>query len=160
MSTVARTDHEMGWAERLQVEQACRRLSLEFARLNDTGRYEELAGLFTPDGVLSRPLAPDVALRGPDAILQDMRRKPAGAMSHHVCSNVLVDVLSPHEAVGSTYFTVYLQLDGVTRHQPFRFEGTVYVGTYADRFRRTPSGWRIAERRGINHFFVAAPHAA
>jgi len=156
----ATTAAAMGWLERLQVEQACRRLSLEFARLNDAGRYEELAALFTPEGVLSRPLAPDVDLRGRDAILQDIRRKPPGAMSHHVCSNVLVDVLSNEEAVGSTYFTVYLQLGGATPHEPFQFEGTVYVGTYVDRFRRTAEGWRIAERRGVNRFFLAAPLSA
>lgn len=146
----------MNVAERLQIEEACRRLSLEFARLNDDGQYEALAALFTEDGVLCRPLAPELALRGRAAILADMRRKPADALSHHVCSNILVDVLADDEAVGSTYFTVYLQHGGVSRDRPFDFTGTVHVGVYADRYRLTGEGWRISERRGVNRFTYAA----
>lgn len=146
--------------QRLLIEHDCRRLSLEFARLNDGGRYEEVAALFTPDGVFCRPLAPESALRGREAILTDLRCKPADVMSHHVCSNVLIDVLSEEEAVGSTYFTVYWQRGGVTRDRPFVFAGTVYVGTYGDRYRRTGEGWRIAERRGTNRFSHCAGGAA
>lgn len=142
--------------QRMLIEHDCRRLSLEFARLSDSGRYEDLAALFTPDGVFRRPLAPDHALRGREAILADLQRKPADAMSHHVCTNVLVDVLGGNDAIGLTYFTVYWQGGGVVHDRQFVFTGTVYLGTYSDRYLFTAEGWRIGERVGTNRFSYQA----
>lgn len=39
------------------MERACTRLIAHYAYLNDQRRFEELAGLFTPDAVLFRPSA-------------------------------------------------------------------------------------------------------
>ncbi len=140
---------------RLAIEAACRRLSLEFARRNDAGEYEVLAGLFAEDGVLCRPLAPDAVLNGRAEILADMRRKPGDVITRHICTNILVDVIDDSRAKGSTYYTVYLQSGVSDASQVFTFDGTVYVGDYLDRYVRTRRGWRIAERRGRNRFVVS-----
>ena len=141
---------------RALIEHECRRLSLEFARLNDSAQYEAVAALFTPDGVFYRPLTPELKLCGRQAILTELRRKPKDVISHHACGNILIDVLSEDEAVGLTYFTVYRQQGAATLERPFCFEGTVYIGAYNDRFRHTDDGWAISERRGFNKFFFDA----
>jgi SnoaL-like domain len=142
--------------ERQLIEHLCRRLSLEFARLNDQGRYEELAELFSEDGVFYRPLAPDIALSGRKGILEDFRRKTANVLSRHMCSNVLIDVLDAHNAVGETYFTVYHQ-EWVGTERPREFSGTIYVGGYKDSFCKIGALWQIKERRGTCDFFYRAP---
>jgi hypothetical protein len=142
--------------ERLFIEHLCRRLSLEFARLNDQGRYEELAELFLDDGVFCRPLAPEVELSGRESILCDFKRKAANVLSRHVCSNILIDVLNEREAVGEAYFTVYRQ-EWTTAERPREFSGTIYVGRYRDHFWKTGTGWRIKERRGTYDFSYRVP---
>lgn len=144
----------------LLIEHACRRLSLAFAHLNDTQAYEALANLFTEDGVFYRPLAPDAAVAGRASILKDMQKKPADLLTHHVCTNIVVDVLCADSARGLTYFTVYLQPGYDRRRALPPFTGTVYVGIYEDQFLRTADGWKISERRGRNLFLLPAASAA
>lgn len=145
--------------ERLLIEHACGRLSLEFARLNDSRQYELLAQLFTADAVLQRPLAPQAPLRGREAILRAMQLKPATEVAHHVCTNILVDVVAPDRATGLTYFTVYVHAAGRGTDGVQRFDGSVYIGAYHDEFVLTEEGWRILERIGSVKF-VLPPAAA
>lgn len=140
--------------QRAQIEHHCSRLSLEFARLNDSMQYERLIQLFTPDGVFHRPLAPDRPLQGRAAILGDLRRKPFDLSAHHVCSNILVDVHADDRASGLTYFTVYLHRGPVACAPLPRFDGSIHVGSYADDYVLTSEGWRIGVRRGASKFVV------
>ena len=142
--------------ERHLIEHLCQRLSLEFARLNDQGRHEDVAGLFLDDGVFCRPLAPENPLAGRESILSDLRRRSANVSFRHVCSNILVDVLSEREALGETYFTVYRQ-EWTVAERPREFSGTIYVGRYEDRFWKTGAGWRIKERQGTCDFHYRVP---
>lgn len=139
---------------RHRIEHHCRRLVLEVARRNDGPEPAAAAELFTPDALLYHPLAPDVPLRGRAAIAAALARRPAGVLTHHVVSNVVVDVDGDKCARALSYYTVYLQPGGVQRYQPFSFDGTVYVGTYDDRFRLTADGWRIVERIGRHRFVL------
>ena len=134
--------------ERVFAERACERLSLQFGLYNDTGRFRELADLFVDDGVLVRPLAPDLPLVGRDAIFRDFADKLRGFTVRHVFTNILIDVGSKERASGITYFTVYRQEFVPEAGAAFDFEGIVYLGEYHDEFCRTSQGWRFTRRDG------------
>ena len=146
-------------SETLVMEHQCSRLVLEMARLNDAAQFMAAAELFASDAVLFHPLQPDVPLRGRVAIAEALQHRPSHMLSHHVCTNIIIDVEADGQAHGQTYYTVYLQPGGAVRSQPFVFDGTVYVGTYQDKYIRTVDGWKISERVG-RHRLLWQPETA
>jgi ketosteroid isomerase-like protein len=87
--------------QRLAAEWQCARLVALYANLNDEARWEEVAALYTEDGVMFRPTAPDVALTGRAAILAAFKgRSPR--KTRHVCSNVVIEVEGPATARGTS----------------------------------------------------------
>ena len=133
---------------RMLIERACERLSVQFGLFNDTGRFRELADLFTHDGRLVRPLAPDAPLQGREAILNDFTEKLRGFTVRHVFTNILINVEASDRATGITYYTVYRQEGVANPGQAFDFEGVVYLGEYHDVFVHTTDGWRFQARDG------------
>lgn len=121
--------------ERRAIEWECARLIAQYANLNDSGRWEELAMLFTEDGVMSRPSAPEAIIRGRQAILESMRARPP-RRTRHVCSNIVVDVTSSTEACSESAMLLFAEF------------ASPLAGSFEDRFVLTQHGWRFAERRG------------
>ncbi len=121
--------------ERRAIEADCTRLIALYANLNDAGRWEELAALYTEDGTMTRPTAPDAPIRGRAAILAAFQGRPP-RKTRHLCSNVVIEVLGPDEARGESAMVLF---------QP---DTAPLAGSFHDRFVRTPQGWRFAERRG------------
>jgi len=125
----------MNTDERLAVEWECARLIALYANLNDEARWDEVAALYTEDGVMFRPTAPDVALEGREAILAAFKGRPP-RKTRHLCSNVVIEVEGPATALGTSAMVL------------FTGDGPPIVGSFHDRFVLTPDGWRFAERRG------------
>ncbi len=121
--------------ERRAIEADCARLIALYANLNDEARWEEAAALYAPDGLMTRPTAPDAPIVGQDAILAAFRARPPRT-TRHVCSNVVIDVESADSARGTSAMLL------------FTGGPAPLVGSFHDRFVRTPQGWRFAERRG------------
>lgn len=121
--------------ERRAIEADCARLVALYANLNDAARWEEVAALYVDEGLMTRPSAPDAPVVGRAAILAAFQARPP-RRTRHVCSNVVIDVLSPTEACGESAMVLF---------QP---EGAPLVGSFHDRFVLTAAGWRFAERRG------------
>ena len=121
--------------ERRGIEADCARLIALYANLNDAARWDEVAALYVEDGVMTRPTAPDAPLLGRAAILAAFQSRPP-RKTRHVCSNVVIDVLSPTEALGTSAM-ILLQPDAAP-----------LAGSFHDRFVLTAEGWRFAERRG------------
>lgn len=121
--------------ERRAIEADCARLIALYANLNDASRWEELAALYTEDGAMARPTAPDAPLQGRAAILAAFQSRPP-RQTRHVCSNVVIDVLSPTEALGESAMILF---------QP---DQAPLAGSFHDHFVLTDAGWRFAERRG------------
>jgi hypothetical protein len=121
------------------IEHECARLVAHYANLNDAVAWEELADLFTPDGRLARPTAPDDIISGRDAILAAFTARPP-RRTRHVCTNVVIRVINEREASGECAIALFLADDKVK------------VGSFNDRFRLTEQGWRFAERRGTLTF--------
>lgn len=135
--------------ERLQIERACERLVARYSHLIDFGEAGRVGELFTDDGVWT---SAEATMTGREQIGAGFGRRQAntGRRSRHVCTNVIIDVVSDDEAEGVSYFTLYRE-DGVTGAVA-RLEGPQMVGEYRDRFRRTPDGWRIAHRSALAGF--------
>ena len=121
------------------IEWDCARLIAHYANLNDAARWSVLAALFAPDGRMARPSAPDMWIEGREAILAAFLSRPART-TRHVCSNIVVDVISDDEATAESAILM------------FTGAAAPLVGSFLDRFRYTSEGWRFAERRGILTF--------
>ncbi len=134
--------------ERLLAERECERLILTYARRLDFGEESEVAALFTDDGVWEIP--GQIRFEGRTEMEAGFPKRlvAPGRTARHVCTNIVVDVLGPDEAVGFCYMTNFRHdsPNGVPEN-PAPLEAPMYVGEYHDRFARTSAGWRFAHRR-------------
>jgi len=133
--------------QRRTIELECARLINLYANLNDEGRWEDVAALYAPDGMMTRPTTPDAPIRGRDALLASFLARPP-RISRHICANIVVEVES--ESAASATSAILLFTGGLEREggPARRDDGPPLVGDYRDRFVLTPEGWRFAERRG------------
>ena len=106
----------------------------------DKGRFEELAALFIPAGVLD--VGEGRVMQSRDGIraflggqLTDLSAKTgAGLIRHHV-ANLRIDLESPERARGVAYFFVVTE------------RGPDHWGQYRDVYVRDAERWLFAERR-------------
>jgi hypothetical protein len=127
-------------AERRAIEWECARLISLYALLNDEARWDEVAALYAPDGLMTRPTAPDSPIVGREAILTAFKSRPPRT-TRHICSNIVIDVESATSARGRSAMLLFTSAD----KPPL-------VGGFEDRFVLTEEGWRFAERRGYLSF--------
>ena len=98
----------------LILRQACADVACRFFRYLDRRHYDELAGLFAPDGIWVRQGA---QLRGRDAIVAALAQRPAGLVTRHLISNVWVEVESEEAARVHYDVSVYAQtMPAAARH--------------------------------------------
>jgi len=124
------------------AREAVRHTIASYTYAADNGRFDDVAALFAPDGVLEVQGIGGALAEGRDAILQFFRgvggdvtgTAPPGRMQHHVAS-VRVDVASATDATATSYFTV---MTGA---------GVDHWGRYKDRFALHGDGrWLFAHR--------------
>lgn len=130
------------------IQSACARLISHYAYLNDERRFEELADLFTDDAVLYRPSAPDQPISGREAILAAFRKRPADAVTFHVCSDVIIDVQGPELAHGRSRILLLSTSRPQDGSAPPPPTTPPVPGVFRDVLRLTDRGWKFAERRG------------
>lgn len=124
-----------------------------YAHLADTGRFDALLELFTEDGVLHGGDRPEA--RGRDAIraflsgtgssLKDVTAAPL--IRHHV-SNLRIELVSPDEARGTSYFFVVTD------------RGPDHWGRYRDEYVRRGDRWLFRHRRARLDGFAAGSWTA
>ena len=123
----------------LAAREAIRETVAAYAQYADSGRFDEFAALFAPDGVLEVHGQDPVA--GRDAIRNYLGGVGSGLardttvplIRHHV-SNLRIDLLSPTEARGACYFLA------VTEH------GLDHWGRYRDRYVPDGDRWLFTHR--------------
>jgi ketosteroid isomerase-like protein len=126
-------------------------LITRYAALNDAGDWDGVAALYTDDGRMSRPTAPDDFIAGRAAILAAFRSRPLRA-ARHIIANVLVTLESEAEARATSQILLFT---GASAGEGLPVQSaTPLVGTYRDRLTRTNHGWRFLERRGSLDFRV------
>ena len=128
--------------QRLEIEQACGRLALDYCFLADSARMDEWSHLFAEDAEMR--LFGQVH-KGRTAIRAAVGAEP-GAVTAHAITNHRIDVLGPDEAEGAAYVIVFAgqSKDGAPAAAPQI--SPMIVGVYRDRYRRTGNGWRFASR--------------
>lgn len=139
----------MNETERLLVVEACRQLVHRYAYLNDEREFTAIAAMFTEDGLLYRPSAPDKAIQGRAAILAALQTRPATTATFHACTDVLVEVLSAQRATARSRILMLsgertigaIVPDAATVKAPL-------PGTFEDELVLTAEGWKFASRKG------------
>jgi hypothetical protein len=135
----------MSPGETAEIERACARLVLEFAKFNDDWDHEALAALFVEDCSFARPLDPAHPYYGRDkvhAIFRDRARR----LTRHVMTNILITVVSATEARGNSYVTM---MSAAHPDQPWPREGEgLFIGSFDDVFVKTAEGWKFKSRIG------------
>lgn len=124
----------------LEAREGIRETIARYAHHADSGRFDELASLFTADGVLEvrgePPLAGRDAIRaylvGVGAALADTTDVPM--IRHHVTS-VSIDVIDHDEARAACYYLAITE------------RGPDHWGRYRDHFARVDGEWLFAHRR-------------
>lgn len=144
--------------ERLLAERACERLVYRYAQLLDLGQQDKVPALFVDDGVWELPGRIRFAGRAElDAGIPTRLNAP-GRTARHLCMNVVIDVLGPDEAVGTSYMVNYRYDDPSGVPADLAPTGDpVYIGEYHDRFVRTEGGWRFRRRRTELAFAQRSP---
>jgi len=138
----------------LSARESVRHTIASYTYAADNGRFDDVAELFAPDGVLEVQGIGGAVAEGRDAILQFFRgvggdvvsTAPPGRMQHHVAS-IRVDVASPTEANATSYFTVMTGsgVDHWGRYKDRLVPDRVGRWLFAHRLvrtdGRTPGGW-------------------
>jgi uncharacterized protein (TIGR02246 family) len=120
-------------------ERAIERLILDYAAANDAGDWEAVAGTFTENGRMSRPVAPDDFTEGRDAILAAFKARPP-RKTRHIIANIRVNV-DGDSAKAESQILLFTGPDMAP-----------LVGSFHDTLVRTSEGWRFAARRGSLDF--------
>lgn len=133
--------------QRQSIEWECQRLIHLYANLNDEGRWHDVAALYTEDGVMVRPSAPQAPVAGRERICASFLARPARA-SRHVCANVVVSVISAEEALAHSLILMFTGTAAGDGALPILNEAPPLIANFDDRLHLTTDGWRFAERRG------------
>jgi len=134
-------------ATRRAIEWDCTKLINRYTLLNDAADWDAVAALYTEDGQMARPSAPDKPVVGRDTILAGFKSRPARAARHTV-TNIVVDALSETEATAYSVIVLYQGIASEDGGLPTRDPKGPLVGYYKDKLRKTAEGWLFAERVG------------
>lgn len=124
----------------LIAEREIERAILDYAAWNDAGAWDKVAALYSDDGRMSRPTAPDTFIVGREAILAAFLARPPRT-TRHICANIRVTLDGADQARADSQILLFTGPDQAP-----------LVGSYADRLVRTAAGWRFTERRGSLDF--------
>jgi hypothetical protein len=126
-------------------------LITRYATLNDTEEWQAVADLYTENGRMSRPTAPDEFVLGRAAILAAFQSRPRRA-TRHVVANVLVNVRDDTHASASSQILLYIGSLADDGGLPLPPVTPPLLGSFHDQLIKTELGWRFTERRGSLDF--------
>jgi ketosteroid isomerase-like protein len=110
---------------------------ISYARFVDKRDFASLVGLFTEDAVANYQ-GPE--LKGHEQLDAFFRETLADVeATHHQIGNIEIFFDGPDDAQAKCYATAWHVFPGG--------EELTLHGTYLDRLKRTPSGWKLSERR-------------
>jgi 3-phenylpropionate/cinnamic acid dioxygenase small subunit len=136
-------------ADQVAAELEIRNLLARLAQLADTGDTEEYVSLLTEDVLWAMPPNPVIGLaaserHGHDEIAAGQRERIAaglqgtGSNTMHMISTVSVAFDGDDAATARSYFMFWSD----TATDPT----ITSIGRYLDALRRTPDGWKLAQR--------------
>jgi len=126
-------------------------LITRYAALSDAGDWDALAALYTEEGRMNRPTAPDQFIDGREAILAAFKSRPRRS-ARHIVANVLVTLESDARARASSQLLLFSGSAAADGGLPVQSSGPPLIGSYEDTLVKTTEGWRFAVRRGSLDF--------
>jgi hypothetical protein len=129
-------------------------LIVRYAALNDAGDWEAVAALYTEDGRMSRPAAPDAFIEGRKVILESFRARPPRA-ARHIVANIMVTLEGTDRASAASQILLFTGSVAPRGGLPVLSNTAPLLGTYHDKLLDTDQGWRFIERRGSLDFSVS-----
>ena len=136
-------DETSAWLARSAIAE----LITRYAALNDAGEWDALAALYTEDGRMSRPSAPEEFINGRAAILAAFRARPRRA-SRHIVTNILVTLDGEVRARATSHMLLFIGQPSAEGGLPTLSAAPPLIGGSDDRLVKTQAGWRFDERRG------------
>jgi ketosteroid isomerase-like protein len=140
-------DEALVWAAKATITE----LITRYAALSDAGDWQALAALYTEDGRMSRPVAPDEFISGRAAILAAFSSRPR-RRSRHIVANVLVTLEGSSRARASSQILLFTGAAADGGSLPLQSPAPPLIGTYADLLVHSGAGWQFQERRGSLDF--------
>jgi hypothetical protein len=134
--------------EKTIIEAECRQLALRFMALNDQQNWSEMCALLTDDASFARPTDPDNPIIGRLEIQAVFEARPAGKITRHICTNMIITVESADKASGSMYALLYTGATDNEGDLGIVADRRQLIGEFYDDYVRTDEGWRIAKRSG------------
>jgi hypothetical protein len=136
--------------EILSIERQCTQLVLDFAYAIDRKQFAKLGDIFDEAGTYTRPIEPDILVKGRDNILRLFDSRPPDRITMHLYSNIRIDVQSATSARGSSRVVLIAGSTNNDKHPQFghKADPKMLYGGYDDEFVKTAAGWRILNRRG------------
>ena len=134
--------------QRHLIEADIQRLLTLYANLNDVRDWHQVAGLYTDDGVMIRPVAGTAPLCGREAILASFLARPSERRTKHVYCNGAVQVLSPTAATAYSAYVIYYGTRDDSHPLPLLDKTPPVLCEFNDELALTPEGWRFARRHG------------
>jgi SnoaL-like domain len=144
-------DEARAWIARAAIAE----LITRYAALNDTADWEAVVALYTEDGRMSRPSAPDQFITGRATILAAFKARPPRA-SRHIVANVLISLDGELRARATSQLLLYTGSAAEDGGLPRLSPGPPLIGSFDDTLVKTAQGWRFAERRGSLDFRAGA----
>ena len=120
----------------------CIELSSAFAYFLDRREYAALADLFTEDGVWTRY---GIDLRGHDAIVLELNKRPANQFTRHVTTSHHFTSLTENVAAAVSCNLSFFSFDEGAPPSLFK-PGNTIVLDFEDTYAQTPRGWRFTSR--------------
>ena len=140
-------DEALAWAAKAAIAE----LITRYAALSDAGDWQALTQLYTEDGRMNRPTAPEEFISGRTAILAAFRSRPR-RISRHVVANILVTLAGADRAQASSQILLFTGSAADDGGLPVQGSAPPLLGTYADALVKTATGWRFTERCGSLDF--------
>ncbi len=126
-------------------------LITRYAALIDAGDWDAVAALYTDDGRMNRPTAPEDFISGRSAILASFKSRPP-RISRHIVANILVTLESETRARACSQILLFTGTSADDGDLPVQAGTPPLVGSYEDALIKTRDGWKFAERRGRMDF--------
>ena len=119
-------------------KQHIRELQNRYSYAIDSGQYDKLDGMFTPDATYNFVTGPTDNLEALKNTIRDALQPLSS--SQHINGNQWAEIAGDRATAGC-YFTVHMFKEGVADGEHFEMGGR-----YDDELLRTPNGWRFTSR--------------
>lgn len=137
------------------IEAQIHRLLTLYANLNDLRDWQQVAALYTADGVLVRPVPGTAPIHGREAILASFLARPTHRRTKHVACNLAVNVLSATQATAYSAYVIYYGTQDDSHPLPLLDSTPPVLCEFHDELVLTSDGWRFARRHGQPLFRTA-----